>query len=363
MTQKNLVIFIPSIEAGGVEKNFFLISNYLSSKIKNIYIITAEKNLNSKIDKKIKLIFPNSNFWRRKGRLRKYIICIFLLFKFLLKNKKSIIFSFQANLYAILVAKILNKRIISRSNSSPTGWSNNKIKKLIYKIGLNLPDELIVNSKEFQNEIMRKFKAKSTVIYNPLNKNQIIGLSKKKVKKFIPKKKLNIINVGRLVNQKDQITLLKAIDKIRNKFQIFLTIIGRGSNKKSLLNYIKKNKLNKIVKIFYTENPFPYIKRSDLFILSSKFEGLPNVLLEAIVLKKFIISSNCPTGPKEILDYNKGGLLYKVGDYNELSNKIEFYLKNKEKMKKKIQFAQKRLFRFDYDENMMKYLNLIKNHL
>ena len=86
-------------------------------------------------------------------------------------------------------------------------------------------------------------------------------------------------------------------------------------------------------------------------------------MLEAIVLKKFIISSNCPTGPKEILDYNKGGLLYKVGDYNELSNKIEFYLKNKEKMKKKIQFAQKRLFRFDYDENMMKYLNLIKNHL
>ena len=136
--------------------------------------------MNSKIDKKIKLIFPKNNFWRRKGRLRKYIICIFLLFKFLLNNKKSIIFSFQANLYAILVAKILNKRIISRSNSSPTGWSNNKIKKLIYKIGLNLPDELIVNSKEFQNEIMKKFKAKSTVIYNPLNKNQIIELSKKK---------------------------------------------------------------------------------------------------------------------------------------------------------------------------------------
>lgn len=363
MTQKNLVIFIPSVEAGGVEKNFFLISNYLSNKINNIYIITAEKNLSSKIDKKIKLIFPKSNFWREKGRLRKYLICIFLLFKFLLMNKKSIIFSFQANLYAILVAKILGKKIISRSNSSPTGWSNNRIKKLIYKIGLNLPDELIVNSKEFKNEIMKKFKAKSTVVYNPLNKNQIIQLSKKKITTFIPKKKINIINVGRLVNQKDQMTLLKAINKIRNKFQIFLTVIGRGSNKKLLLNYIKKKKLNKIVKIFYTDNPFPYIKRSNLFILSSKFEGLPNVLLEAIVLKKFIISSNCPTGPKEILDYSKGGLLYKAGDYEELSNKIIFYLKNKEKMKKKIQFAQKRLFRFDYDQNMLKYLNLIKKHL
>ena len=64
----------------------------------------------------------------------------------------------------------------------------------------------------------------------------------------------------------------------------------------------------------YTNNPFPYIKQADIFVLSSLFEGLPNVLLEAILLKNFIISSNCKTGPKEILDYGKGGLLFKIGN-------------------------------------------------
>ena len=78
---------------------------------------------------------------------------------------------------------------------------------------------------------------------------------------------------------------------------------------------------NKFVKVFYTSNPFPYIKDSDLFVLSSTFEGLPNVLLEALTLGKPIISSNCPTGPNEILSYGKGGQLFKIGDYKSLSKK------------------------------------------
>ena len=80
--------------------------------------------------------------------------------------------------------------------------------------------------------------------------------------------------------------------------------------------------MQKFVKIVgYKENPYPYIKASNLFILSSRYEGLPNVLLESIALKKFVISSNCPTGPSEILDKGKGGLLFKVGDYHDLEKK------------------------------------------
>ena len=61
-----------------------------------------------------------------------------------------------------------------------------------------------------------------------------------------------------------------------------------------------------------------------MFVLSSIYEGLPNVLLEAAVFKKLIISTNCPTGPKEILDKGKGGVLFKSGDYQDLSKKINF---------------------------------------
>ena len=87
---------------------------------------------------------------------------------------------------------------------------------------------------------------------------------------------------------------------------------------------------------------------------------MPNVLLEAIVLNKFVISSNCPTGPKEILLNGKGGLLFKVGDHIDLSNKILYYLKNKSKSKKMLNLSKKSLHRFDYKSNLDKYYELVK---
>ena len=74
--------------------------------------------------------------------------------------------------------------------------------------------------------------------------------------------------------------------------------------------------------INFLDNPYPIIRETELFILSSKYEGLPNVLLESLVLKKMIISSNCRTGPKEILLNGKGGLLFKVGNHKDLYKKI-----------------------------------------
>ena len=351
---------MPSVEGGGVEKNFFIISNYLANKLDKILLITAEKNLSKKI-KNIDIVYPRSNFWRNKARFRKYIICIFLLIKILLKNRNILVFTFQANLYAILVCKLFRISIISRSNSSPSGWSKNFIKNYIYKVGLNLADTIIVNSIEFKQEMKKKFSVNATHIYNPLNKNEIIRLSKKKVKNIFPKKKLKIISVGRLVDQKNQLTLLKAINIIKNLHPVKVVLIGRGVDFYKIKNYIKSKKLSKIVKIFYTSNPFPYIKQADLFVLSSKYEGLPNVLLESIVLKKVIISSACPTGPKEILLDGKAGLLFKVGNHIELSQKIIFYIKNKTKCRKLLNTSIKKLDRFDYKINLKKYLSVIKN--
>ena len=110
MTQKKLILFMPSIEGGGVEKNFFIISNYLASKIDKIILITAEKNLSNQLEN-IKVVSPKSDFWRKAGRMRKYLICIFLLIKILLKRGNCLVFSFQANLYAILVCKLFGAKL------------------------------------------------------------------------------------------------------------------------------------------------------------------------------------------------------------------------------------------------------------
>ena len=105
------------------------------------------------------------------------------------------------------------------------------------------------------------------------------------------------------------------------------------------------------------------IKSSDIFILTSLYEGLPNVLLEAQVLKKFIISSNCPTGPREILLNGKAGFLFKVKDYKNLSKLILKILGNKKIMKKKIDIGYKNLHRFNYELNLKKYHKTVMQYL
>ena len=365
MKQKEIVFFMPSIEGGGVEKNLFIISNYFASKINNIYLITASKKYSNKFNRKINLISPNLNIWDHLSRHVKYFVCLLLLLRLILTKKKIFVFCFQANIYCIILCKIFNVEIIVRSNSSPFGWSKNFIKNKIFKIILKKADKVIANSKEFAKLLEKKFKIKVQYIYNPLNKDEVIKLSKLKSKNiFSNKKVLKIINVGRFVDQKDQMTLLRAINLIKNKIKIEVRIVGRGIEENKLSQYLHKNKLNKIVKLInFKNNPYPSINNSEIFILTSKFEGLPNVLLEAILLNKFVISSDCSTGPKEILDNGKGGLLFKVGDYKELAKKILFYSENKSICKKKLIFAKKRLNRFDYSNNLNQYLNLIKKYL
>ena len=97
----------------------------------------------------------------------------------------------------------------------------------------------------------------------------------------------------------------------------------------------------------------------DIFILTSKYEGLPNVLLEAQYYKKYIISSNCPTGPREILLDGKAGDLFKVGDYKKLASYINSYNTNKYKISKKINYGSSNFHRFDYNLNCKKYYNFI----
>ena len=169
-----------------------------------------------------------------------------------------------------------------------------------------------------------------------------------------------MISVGRLVDQKDHITLLKAFKLIHLNHKIELLIIGRGRNKKIIKNFIYENGLKKKIKLIdYVKNPFPYMKLSDALILSSRYEGLPNVLLEALTLGKPVISSNCPTGPNEILSYGKGGQLFKIGDYKSLSKKIVYLMKNYSQCMKKTKHAMGKLNRYDKKKNLNEYYKLI----
>ena len=115
--------------------------------------------------------------------------------------------SFQSSIASIVLCKIYRKKIIIRLNTSPSKYIKNFFLKKIYKTFYSLADLIIVNSYEFKKEFYKLFKIKCKNIYNPF-----IPYTNKKIKlTFFKKDNLNIINIGRLTEQKDHLNLLKAI--------------------------------------------------------------------------------------------------------------------------------------------------------
>ena len=364
MIKKNILLFAPELGGGGVEKNLFLIANYFSSKFQKVSVISVSTKYKNKFNKNVEFISPVNKFWIGiKNRRLKIIISLFLLVKYYFDNPKFTVLSFNGNLYCCLICKILGIKVILRSNASITGWSKGFLRHFFYKNISKMANKIIVNCLEFKVEYKKKFNIKTHCIYNPLNKNEIIENSKKKIVfSFFKKNTTNFISIGRLVDQKNQITILKSFKQLKEKtnYKFKLLIIGEGVNKNFLKEFIKSNNLSHHIRIMkFQKNPYPYLKRSEVLILSSLFEGLPNVLLESLSLKKFVISSNCPTGPKEILDYGKNGLLFKMNDENDLLKKIIYYIQKKKKCEYLLKNGVKRLWRFDYHSNLQKYVKLM----
>jgi len=362
--KKPIIIFMPSIDGGGVEKNLFIISNYLKNLDYKIKIITFDDGFNYKFSKKIQIINYLKKPKKNYSKYYKYWKCILLLIKETI-IKRQLVFSFQANVYCCILSFIFNFNLITRSNSSPSGWTKNFTKNLLFKYLLKIPKAIIVNSKIFKKEIDKKFNINSVLIYNPLNLKEIKTKSKEKLNfHFFKNTKIKAINIGRFTDQKDQITLLKAI-KILNEclIDIKLLIMGYGPNKNNLKKFINENNLNNKIKILkFQKNPYKYLNQSNLFLLTSIYEGLPNVLLEAMALKKYIISTDCPTGPREILGNGKYGILTKINNEKLLAKKILLFSKKKN-LSNILNKAYKSLNRFDFNQNCKKYNDVIKKYI
>ena len=355
---KKLVIYIPSIEMGGVEKNLFYISDYLLKKDIDFYIITANTNKKKFFNSRVKFICPKSSKWNNSSRIIKTLVCLSLIIKKLTFKNISVL-SFQSNVLIILLSKLLSIKIIIRLNTSTDKYINNFIKRFFFKKIYSMSNVIIVNSLEFKKNLKKVLKLNSIKIFNPV-KN--VNTNKKlKIDHFTNFNGVKIMSIGRLTDQKNQITILKSLDILKKKkidFRFYL--IGAGYKLDTLKQYVEDHNLSKHVKFGgYKANANEYIGSSDLFILSSIYEGLPNVLIEAQLQNVPIISSSCSTGPKEILLNGKLGYLFKVGNHISLSKMIINFSKNKKNFLDKAKLAKKYLYRFDYEKNLNEYYKII----
>lgn len=361
MIKKHLIFFHPYSNIGGADNSLARLISSLDYKKYKFTFISLNKSILPKIiEKKVKIKFIKLNSTRT----------LFSIFKLrniinnILKknyNTKNIIISNQsyANiiiyfaLYKIEKIKII---FIERNHLDELKFFNNLKdfikKKIIYyliKFIYKKVDLVIGISKKLCIDLKLYTNAKIRLIYNPAFDKNIIKKSNCFYPSFFNKNNKFIINVGRFTKRKNQLFLIRAFEQVIKKFDnIKLILIGYGDELTKIKKYIALKQLeNDIIIISKCLNPYPYIKNSDLFVLTSKYEGFANVIVESLVLNTPVISANCNSGPSEILLNGKGGDLYKPNSNIDLIKKINNFFNNPKILKSKTTLAKKSLYRFD----------------
>ncbi len=132
-----------------------------------------------------------------------------------------------------------------------------------------------------------------------------------------------ILAIGRLTKQKDFHTLIRAFHIVRRQLDTKLIILGEGKERPVLLSLILELGLMDSIDLYgYVENPYSFLKRADLFVLSSAWEGLPNALIEAMALGIPSVATDCKSGPREILENGRFGALVPVKDEKAMAEAI-----------------------------------------
>lgn len=250
----------------------------------------------------------------------------------------DVIVDFDAGASKYIEKLDIKKKIVWIHNSIPNlKKKEGKIKRFGKR--LEKYDRVVAICDEMKEEIENIYpnlKGKVSRIYNPFNFERIEKLMEDESELTKEQKKMldedYCIAIARLDNiQKDFLTLIRAYKFVKESgIQDKLYIIGDGPSKEEIISEIKKLSLEENIKLIgLSKNPYIWLKNSELFVHSSKYEGLPTVLIEALICNKMIISSNCPTGPKEILKNESCGKLFEIGNIKELGDYLIGFLANK----------------------------------
>ena len=163
------------------------------------------------------------------------------------------------------------------------------------------------------------------VIYNPIITADIVSLAKQAVEHpwFGPGEAPVVLGVGRLSEQKDFATLIRAFALVRRRRPVRLLILGEGEERARLEALVAELGLAQDVSLpGYAENPYKYMSKSALFVLSSGWEGFGNVLVEALAVGTSVLTTDCKDGPHEILETAQRGRLVQVGDFEAMAKEM-----------------------------------------
>jgi glycosyltransferase involved in cell wall biosynthesis len=335
LKKKKLAFVLPSLNAGGAERVGSTLANELCNKYE-VFIITLGNvepfyYLQNNI-KHIKCANRSLNSKNIFQAIRNNFYLLKKLKNILKENDIDLCIGFTttANILAIIVSKNIKIPCIISERSNPNIYVPNKLWKYFRKMTYRKADFIVVQTKS-NLSYFRSFttKEKAIVLPNPLSGE------------FINKKNRNtnrenvILSVGRLDKNKAQDLLISAFSNI-NTDGWHLIFVGEGVEKQNYINLTKSLGLeSKVSFVGNSTSIYNYYNTSKIFAFTSQSEGFPNVLIEAMYFELPCISTDCPSGPSEIISDGSNGFLIPVNDQIALENKLTL-LMSSESLRKKI---------------------------
>jgi glycosyltransferase involved in cell wall biosynthesis len=340
---QHLAFLLPSLNSGGAERTILKLAIGFKERGFQVDLVLAHNSgpLSSEVPadlRKIDLHAPRAFTSRALSSLPS-LTC------YLRKDKPDILFTgLMTNLIAIWAKHLAaspTKIVISERNILSIEVKQFprdirfRLMPWFVRIFYPLADGIVAVSQAVADDLVkltRQPAERIRIIYNPVITPSVIAKAEMPLSHpwFSAGLPPVILSVGRLVPQKDYPSLLRAFSIVRRTQPARLLILGEGGERKNLEQLATELGIKADVQFAgFVENPYPYMRNASLFVLSSEFEGLPGVLIEALFCGTPVIATDCPGGGQEVLANGKYGKLVPVRDPVTLAKAMQIYLANR----------------------------------
>jgi glycosyltransferase involved in cell wall biosynthesis len=333
-----LSIFVPEMVAGGAQRSMLKLAGGIATRgyAVDLVLARAEGPFLAEVPASVRLI---------DLKARRVLTSLPALVRYLRREQPTALLSaLHANAIALLsrrVAGVRTRVVVSERNTlsrEAQQYASDLRMRLMPQLARTFypwADCIVAVSQGVADDLTMVVgipKKRVRVIYNPIVTPELIEKAKVPLKHpwFEPGEPPVILAVGRLSMQKDFATLIQAFAQVRQAHVARLLILGEGEERPALESLIRQLGLEQDVCLpGLVPNPYPYMREASLFVLSSRWEGLPGVLIEALYCGVPLIATDCPSGPREILAGGQYGQLVPVGDASTLARAIKAALDGK----------------------------------